>query len=60
DDVEAPELPATLSPAELPPLPVLGIPGWWAPNASREFYDDERVFRAQRLASAPASGGSAC
>lgn len=60
DDVEAPVLPATLSPAELPPLPVLGIPGWWAPNASREFYDDERVFRAKRLASAPAPGGSAC
>lgn len=27
------------------PLPVLGIPGWWAPNAQPAFYDDEQVFR---------------
>lgn len=27
------------------PLPVLGIPGWWAPNANFSFYDDSQVFR---------------
>ncbi len=60
DDIDAPGLPADLSPAALPPLPVLGIPGWWAPNASRGFYADDRVFRQPRLASAPAVGGVAC
>lgn len=60
DDVEAPRLPAALRPADLPPLPVLGIPGWWPANASREFYADAQVFRPKRLASAPAPGGPAC
>jgi len=60
DDLQAPRLPATLCPAELPPLPVLGIPGWWPANASRDFYADDRVFRPKRLASSPASGGLAC
>lgn len=60
DDVEAPALPAELSPTLLPPLPVLGIPGWWAPNASPGFYADDRVFRPKRLASAPAPGGLVC
>lgn len=27
------------------PLPVLGIPGWWAANANFSFYDDSQVFR---------------
>jgi len=56
DDVEAP----VLGPADLPQLPVLGIPGWWAPNASHGFYADDRVFRPKRLASAPSPGGLAC
>ncbi|SMF99200.1 DUF3025 domain-containing protein [Burkholderia singularis] len=30
------------------PLPVLGVPGWWAANASPSFYDDPRVFRSGR------------
>ncbi|MFG6489852.1 DUF3025 domain-containing protein [Roseateles sp. BYS78W] len=60
DDVDAPVLRVDLTPACLPPLPVLGIPGWWAPNASRDFYADERVFRPKRLASAPAPGGLVC
>ena len=60
DDVEAPTLPAALCPADLPPLPVLGIPDWWAANASHGFYDDAQVFRPKRLASAPAPGGPAC
>ena len=27
------------------PLPVLGVPGWCAANASVEYYDDPKVFR---------------
>jgi len=27
------------------PLPVLGVPGWWAANAAPDFYDDPKVFR---------------
>ena len=30
------------------PLPVLGIPGWWAGNADFCFYDDPDVFRPPR------------
>ncbi|WP_408600261.1 DUF3025 domain-containing protein [Paraburkholderia heleia] len=30
------------------PLPVLGIPGWWAQNDDPSFYDDATVFRAGR------------
>ncbi|MBL8279929.1 MAG: DUF3025 domain-containing protein [Pelomonas sp.] len=59
-DVDAPVLPAHLAPALLPPLPVLGIPGWWPPNEVEGFYGDARVFRPKRLASAPALGGFAC
>lgn len=27
------------------PLPVLGVPGWWADNDEPSFYDDDKVFR---------------
>ena len=27
------------------PLPVLGVPGWWADNATPVFYQDTQVFR---------------
>ena len=27
------------------PLPVLGVPGWWADNTDSAFYDDTTVFR---------------
>ena len=27
------------------PLPVLGVPGWWAGNTAANFYDDSKVFR---------------
>jgi hypothetical protein len=38
------------SPSGLSPLPLMGIPGWWADGAQDEdFYDDQGVFR-------PASG----
>ncbi|WP_397535943.1 DUF3025 domain-containing protein [Roseateles sp.] len=30
------------------PLPVLGVPGWWAGNAEADFYADEHVFRPRR------------
>lgn len=30
------------------PLPVLGVPGWWAANAEPGFYDDPQVFRPRR------------
>ena len=30
------------------PMPVLGVPGWWAANEHPGFYDDARVFRAPR------------
>jgi len=30
------------------PLPVLGIPGWWAANEDAGFYDDKQVFRPQK------------
>ncbi|MDO4967983.1 MAG: DUF3025 domain-containing protein [Comamonadaceae bacterium] len=30
------------------PLPVLGVPGWWAQNEELSFYDDPLVFRAAR------------
>jgi hypothetical protein len=30
------------------PLPVLGVPGWWAQNESPSFYDDTSVFRSGR------------
>lgn len=30
------------------PLPVLGVPNWWADNENPHFYDDETVFRKRR------------
>jgi hypothetical protein len=30
------------------PLPVLGVPGWWAANEAASFYDDAAVFRPAR------------
>lgn len=60
DDIEAPALPEVLVPARLPPLPVLGIPGWWPPNEVADFYDDDQVFRPKRLASTASTGGLVC
>jgi hypothetical protein len=34
-------------PGALDPLPVLGIPGWWAANEDPAFYSNARVFRAR-------------
>ena len=33
---------------DLAPLPVLGVPGWWAANEAAEFYDDTAYFRPGR------------
>lgn len=30
------------------PLPVLGVPGWWAANENFSFYDDSLVFRPRK------------
>ena len=30
------------------PLPILGIPGWWAANEDPDFYKDDAVFRRPR------------
>ena len=32
------------------PLPVLGVPGWWAQNEVLSFYDDPQVFRLSSAA----------
>jgi Protein of unknown function (DUF3025) len=34
------------------PLPVLGVPGWWAGNENFSFYDDSLVFRPRRTTEA--------
>jgi hypothetical protein len=30
------------------PLPVLGVPGWWAANEDPAYYEDDQVFRPNR------------
>jgi hypothetical protein len=44
------------SSAELSPLPLMGIPGWWQAEAQNEdFYADTNVFRSTNATSNPAS-----
>ena len=38
----------TVTPRKLAPLPILGVPHFWADNADTAFYDDTRVFRSGR------------
>jgi hypothetical protein len=46
--------PATLrGPVDLAPLPVLGVPGWWADNEHEAFYANERYFRRGRRGATP-------
>lgn len=45
--------PAHLATKPFVPLPVLGVPGWWAENENFSFYDDPGVFRPFR---SPSSG----
>ena len=40
--------PGSLRVEAFSPLPVLGIPGWWAGNEDPAFYGDPSVFRAGR------------
>jgi hypothetical protein len=40
--------PAHLAGKPFAPLPVLGVPGWWAENQNFSFYDDSQVFRPRR------------
>ena len=50
-------LPSLSSPRELPPLPVLGYPGWFPGAGNAAFYADERYFR--RVKSPPGVGQAA-
>jgi hypothetical protein len=38
-------LKALRSPAQLLPLPVAGVPGWWPGNEHADFYENDKVFR---------------
>ena len=50
DDAIAAVLDATyLASKPFVPLPVLGVPGWWAENDDPAFYDDSSVFRPPGL-----------
>jgi hypothetical protein len=42
-----------LQTAELAPLPVLGVPGWWPENETEAFYDNTEYFRPGRSRRAP-------
>jgi hypothetical protein len=44
DDLAAPRL-ETLTSAQLRPLPLLGMPGWWPENGNEAFYGNTRYFR---------------
>jgi hypothetical protein len=48
DAAAAAQVCAMKTPQALSPLPLLGVPGWWADNAAAAFYDDERHFRPGR------------
>ena len=37
-----------VSPRKLSPLPILGVPYYWAENVQTSFYDDSHVFRSGR------------
>ncbi len=39
------------------PLPVLGVPGWWAENEKLSFYEDILVFRSETKKISPSSLG---
>ncbi len=41
------------------PLPVLGVPGWWAGNENFSFYDDSHVFRPRRTTEPTTTSASA-
>ena len=39
---------AVRSPADLPPLPILGVPGWCAANAAAAYYENQEHFIKRR------------
>jgi len=47
------------SPRDLPPLPVLGYPGWFPGNGVPAFYADERYFRPLQRSKMAAGVGRA-
>lgn len=49
---------AQWTPAELAPLPILGIPGWWPGNEAPAFYQNEQYFRRQRRRQDPPASAS--
>ena len=51
--------PAKLATKPFSPLPILGVPGWWAANAEPAFYADRTVFRPARSARAQGAVGAA-
>ena len=48
--------PQRLAAKPFTPLPVLGVPGWWAANQNFSFYDDSTVFRPRRAGTQRESG----
>ena len=50
--------PAKLASKPFSPLPILGVPGWWAANADASFYEDRTVFRPAPSAPARAARGT--
>jgi hypothetical protein len=38
-----------MSPRDLAPLPLLGVPGWWRDNQAAAFYDNTDYFRPGRM-----------
>jgi len=47
------------SPRDLPPLPVLGYPGWFPGSGEPGFYSDERYFRPLQRGKMPSGVGRA-
>ena len=60
DETAAALVDALAAPADLAPLPVLGIPGWWPANEDPAFYDNRTYFRPGRTRATrtPAPGGA--
>ncbi|MEO8133322.1 MAG: DUF3025 domain-containing protein [Betaproteobacteria bacterium] len=50
DTKAAERISAGITSAQLPPLPLSGIPGWHAANEADSFYDDNSIFRPARNA----------
>ena len=51
---------ALVSTRTLPPLPVLGVPGWDPANARADYYDDATQFRPAPAATGTRAGSARC